>query len=546
MSTDKPHKNGESYNAGKVCTPEPKADCNYEKVIASTGYGLFNIFLLFAALPVAWTCIVDTTSTAFIINSTECIFELTMLKRGILLAAVFLGMTIAGLLWDFVLQDCITNRMGKRNILISGMLIEVTCNMLQLHATSFHEFTSLKFVSGLVIAGPLSVVMTFLSEFHDSKYQKNFGRWAGLLAAASIIMPAALAATLFLRTPWFHFTIYNNIYPTWRVYLLICASPSIFGLLMVCLLPESPKHLIARGKKREASQLLRAMYNLNNWRPVEEYSIPEFPSEIEQMSLSASCKNKLQESQAKLKELFSKHNLRTISTLLFLQCASMTGFHVMRLWVPPIWVMLNNFRVLVQKYYPKDELITMCEMIFPRIQKIDHTRCDYTLPDVESAVYINSTIIATSAVTFGFFFSLIATTQGKKLIVIMLMFFFSTIGCFTANWALKIPYMLVMVAIVIVGSRVVGNTILAYNIDKMPQHLRSTSASMLNVVGNFSGAVANVIFSVVLDFNCLAAFLGLGCVTLVCSLLPILLIEKERKNVETGMPEKYRKNDSEA
>ena len=51
----------------------------------------------------------------------------------------------------------------------------------------------------------------------------------------------------------------------------------------------------------------------------------------------------------------------------------------MRLWVPPLFVILNNFRVYLRQYYPDDEFITMCEMLYPRIQKLDYASCNYTL-----------------------------------------------------------------------------------------------------------------------------------------------------------------------
>lgn len=96
----------------------------------------------------------------------------------------------------------------------------------------------------------------------------------------------------------------------------------------------------------------------------------------------STCGDRLRDSISKLRALFSGPHSANVSILLFLQFCSMAGFHVMRLWVPPLWVMMNNFRVLLRQYYPKDEFVTMCEMIFPRVQKIDHAHCNYTLVNV--------------------------------------------------------------------------------------------------------------------------------------------------------------------
>lgn len=47
--------------------------------------------LFLAALPVAWTGIFDTTTTAFIIASAECDLRLTFFDKGVLCGFPFLG-----------------------------------------------------------------------------------------------------------------------------------------------------------------------------------------------------------------------------------------------------------------------------------------------------------------------------------------------------------------------------------------------------------------------------------------------------------------------
>lgn len=52
---------------------------------------MFNVMLFLAALPVAWTGIFDTTTTAFIIASAECDLRLTFFDKGVLCGFPFLG-----------------------------------------------------------------------------------------------------------------------------------------------------------------------------------------------------------------------------------------------------------------------------------------------------------------------------------------------------------------------------------------------------------------------------------------------------------------------
>ncbi|XP_014206973.1 solute carrier family 22 member 5 [Copidosoma floridanum] len=519
----------DTRNNNKVWTiEEPRLEQNttadYDKAVAETGFGLFNILLLLAAVPVGWTCIIDTTSTAFIINSTECIFELTMLRRGIAFATIFIGMVISGPIWDFFLQDSITDSFGKRNVMIVGLLFDAMCNVVWIHTNSYYVFILLKFISGILIAGPLSVVMAYLSEFHAQKHQKEFARWAGLLVGLSYILPAALAAVLFLQEPWSQLTIYNHFYPSWRVYLMICALPSILGLVLLCLMPKSPKHLMAQGKHKEALRLFRVMYCLNHFKASCNYPITELYSSRKDGETKIKFRDKVRERVSNLRTLFSGQHVNTISSILILQFGSMLGFNVMRLWVPPLFVMLNNFRVLLRSHYPKDEFITMCGMIFPRCRTIDRSSCNYTTPSVESAVYVNSTIIATSAVFFGFLFSFIFTTKIRRIIQITFLFLLATIGAFAANWVVKIPYMLAALAFVIVGCRIASNHILAHTSEVIPQPLRPTANSMINFIGNMGAAVGNIEFFSTIEIDCISAFFIIGFVTAVCAILvPIFL-----------------------
>ncbi|XP_016840770.1 synaptic vesicle glycoprotein 2A isoform X1 [Nasonia vitripennis] len=517
---------------------------DYEKAIATTGYGLFNILMLLAALPVGWTCVLDTTITAFFIQSTECDFELTLFRRGVAVGIVYIGMIIAGPLWDFIFQDCaISSFSGKRNVIIFGLVLDSICNILWAHATSYYSFVMYKFLNGILIAGPLSLLMPYLSEFHAPTYQQTFTNWASLLFVISNIFPPALASVFILRTHWLNFTIFNYFYETWRVYVLICTIPSIMGAIMVCLMPKSPKYLLTQGESKEALRVLKTMYSMNFFESASSFKIKTLVARQKMRnSLKNICRESLQDSISKLKMLFSQAYSRVFLILLALQFTSMLGFNTMRLWVPQLFITLNNFRVLVRSFNP-DKTITMCEMLFPRIQAdVDYSSCNYTLmPDVESAVYVNSTIIASSAVIFGFLFTVMTTTLMKKIIIIVMSFMISTIGSFGANWAVEIPYILALCSSIIVTSRIAGNIIIAYNAEVTPQNLRPTATKSINFMGNVGAAVGNIVFSTVLGLNCLTAFMGIGCLTLLCYVLSFYLLKKPIEEIKPDV-EKYTAN----
>ncbi|CAB0028233.1 unnamed protein product [Trichogramma brassicae] len=64
---------------------------SYDEAIRATGWGWYNVYLFLLCLPIAWSAVIDTTSTVFVLNSQECEFELTMFRRGIALCVIYMG-----------------------------------------------------------------------------------------------------------------------------------------------------------------------------------------------------------------------------------------------------------------------------------------------------------------------------------------------------------------------------------------------------------------------------------------------------------------------
>lgn len=63
----------------------------------------------------------------------------------------------------------------------------------------------------------------------------------------------------------------NLTIPAWRLILLIFTIPSIFGVLGLLFIPESPKFLLAQGRTDEALAVLRSVYAINTGLPKESF-----------------------------------------------------------------------------------------------------------------------------------------------------------------------------------------------------------------------------------------------------------------------------------
>ncbi|KAK2581246.1 hypothetical protein KPH14_008037 [Odynerus spinipes] len=533
MITELPKEEGRistiTGNGNSVETPP----ADYEKAISVTGFGLFNVLLFMAALPIGWTAAFDTTSPAFILASAECDLQLTFFRKGVLVAFPYIAMVATASLWDYV-----TIYVGRRTLFVLGLLADSILNILSTAVDSYHVFLLVKFISGVIVSGPLSMVMGYLTEFHSARYKARFATWSGFLFSIATIVPAALGFTI-LPLDW-HIDVFGKNYNTWRIYLLICSIPPVLGLVTASMLPESPKYLMQIGRNDLALKLFRRMYSMNTGKPANTFPIKALLVQKAQLPRSAlkAALEKMRIDLYNTKLLFSAPYLPAFSFVSFLQFGSMLGFNVMRLWVPHLFIILNNYDY--EHWAPADRAPTICEMLDRHAAKPGRPYLNCTNFDdacfewkINPSVYTNSTIIASSAVLFGFLTGFVITTTLRKKLVLLAAFLISLVSSFGINWAQAPPYMLTLAAAVIVTSRIAGNVVTAVNADVIPIPLRATSVTIMTTFGNLGAIIGNFIFSALLEFECLASFLGMGCFFVVCFFVTLLLPKPVRTSPQS-------------
>ncbi|KAG7197803.1 hypothetical protein KM043_001617 [Ampulex compressa] len=512
----------EDPNDGKISTiigvnraSEEPAD--YERAISKTGYGSFNLLILLAALPIAWAGLFDLTTGAFILASAECDLRLTFFRKGLLVAFPYIAMTATAFSWDYLAPY-----VGARSLFVLALLADCFLNVLGSATGSYHVFLLLKFLSGVLAGGPLAMVMPYLAEFHSAKYKARFSTWVGLVVAVGNIVPAALAFIV-LPLDW-KVEIFGREYNSWRIYLLICSIPQILGLVTAGALPQSPKYLTQAGLPERALGLLQRMYSMNTGKPADTFPIKALVAQRDDratLPLPKASMEKMRQSWYNARLLLSTPYLPAFGFVCVLQFGSMLGFNTMRLWVPHLFIVLNNFDA--DHWRTKWRAATMCEMLDRRasIPARPYLNCsnfedacfEWT---VRPVIYQNSTIIACSAVVFSFLISMATTTRFRKKFTMLAAFLISVVSSFGINWAQSAPYMLTLAAAIIVTTRIAGNIVTAVNVDVIPIPLRATGIGIVTAVGNLGAVVGNLVFSALLGPACIVAYTGLGLLFLGC------------------------------
>ncbi|XP_011056385.1 PREDICTED: synaptic vesicle glycoprotein 2B-like isoform X3 [Acromyrmex echinatior] len=469
-------------NADKIeitTTDSVNEPADFDTAISTTGYGLFNVLLLLAVLPIAWTAVFDTTTGGFILASAEYDFELTFFRKGMFVAFPYIGMTTTAFIWDYI-----TPYISMKILFIFALLGDSILNIVSSGVRSFYIYLLIKFISGILVGGPLAMVMTYLMEFHSARYKLRFTTWTGFLFAIANIIPAVIAFAI-LPLDW-HIDILGQDYDAWRIYLLICSIPPVVGLVTATMLPESPKYLMATGRSDAALKLLRRMYCMNTHQPADTFPIKALFVRQKTQLARPMLKDSLERMRISLyntKILLASH-LPAFCFVSFLQFGSMLGFHIMRLWVPQLFIIVSNFDE--KNWTPKERQPTFCELLDPHV----------TIPGRQ---YLNCSNFK------DVFFRHHCCSHGPP-----------DIG--GKQFRNKLG------AVSTVYADAGGG---GYRDDK---NSGDTSINILTTIGNVAAIVGNLIFSALLETECLIAFIGMGCFFSVCLCISLFFPQSVKKS----------------
>jgi putative MFS transporter len=156
---------------------------------------------------------------------------------------------IAGTLLGLCFFPRLADLAGRKTVYYLGVLLHV-----MLVATSFlvqndSLFYGLVFFMGLEQVARFTVGYVYLSEFCCDKFQRPFVTTLALFISAESAMVCAIY--------------FKSIGKRWEYFELVGLIMSVISLLSVCMIPESPRWLISRGKFKRAFEVYKKIAKFN-------------------------------------------------------------------------------------------------------------------------------------------------------------------------------------------------------------------------------------------------------------------------------------------
>ncbi|GLH07198.1 Organic cation transporter protein [Gryllus bimaculatus] len=238
-----------------------------EDALYITGTGKFHNLLLFSCGIGLIGVMMETFGVSFLIPSAQCDFNLSTADKGLLNAVYPVGMICGSHMWGYL-----ADTRGRKKALVASYLLDGLCAIISSFIPIFWIFLTFRFICGFLISGASSVIYAYFGEFHATENRNKGLMWLSVFIGIAICAQPGIAWLIIPQTwvwhlPW-------CLYKSWRVFIVICALPTLLAAIVTAFcLPETPKFLMAVGKKDEALNILRNMYVKNSGNSVVKYPV---------------------------------------------------------------------------------------------------------------------------------------------------------------------------------------------------------------------------------------------------------------------------------
>lgn len=161
-----------------------------------------------------------------------------------------LGFAVSSLGWGAMLGNAIagplSDRFGRRRVLLGTALLFVMSSLLAASATSFPSFVAARIVGGLAVGGAILIAPVYIAEIAPADKRGS------LVSLNQLMIVIGISASFFSNYFLLDLGEHN-----WRYMLGVQIVPALLYFTLLWFVPESPRWLLLKGKDEAALQVLR-------------------------------------------------------------------------------------------------------------------------------------------------------------------------------------------------------------------------------------------------------------------------------------------------
>ncbi|KAJ8919147.1 hypothetical protein NQ315_012133 [Exocentrus adspersus] len=497
----------------------------FEQAVTMTGFGKFNILLILLILPGMWAPIFETTTMSYSFAFAHCDLDLTLEDKGYLNSITYLGMVLSAPLWGFLFDT-----LGRRKLLIGGFLLDALFVIVSGFAQSTTALMACKFFGGLIINGPYAAMITYISEFHSSKYRSRIQLVIGTMnSLGSVALP--LLAWLVLPQS-LDVSLFNGYFKmhSWNFFLLASGLPALYSGIAFIFVPESPKFLMTVGKNKKALEIFQNVYSINTGKSADSFAIKELVDETKinednkhggHVTANRTMVQALKEGWQQITPLFYPPFLSKFLLVCSIQFCVIQSLNILRLWTPQIFQAIEDYG-----QYNNGSSASLCTVI--ELLKPSHAATDCKINADNSGVYINSIIIAVVIMCGYGVTGFIINVLGKKRVMIIFSFL-GGIASSSLYFSQNLFTTVALSSVFITLTSVCSYVLLAAIVDLFPTTLRTLTVALTMMMARAGAMIGNLLFPVLLRLGCEPPFFYIGSIIIISAVLCFLLPNTENK-----------------
>jgi MFS transporter, SP family, arabinose:H+ symporter len=164
-----------------------------------------------------------------------------------------LGWAVSSLGWGALAGNAfagvLSDRLGRRRVLLCAAALFVLSASLAALATTLAAFVVARIVGGLAVGAAILIAPVYIAEIAPAN------RRGGLVSLNQLMIVIGISASFFSN--YFLLDVGEH---NWRWMLGVQVFPALLYLLLLSLIPESPRWLVIKGRDEQALEVLTRVY----------------------------------------------------------------------------------------------------------------------------------------------------------------------------------------------------------------------------------------------------------------------------------------------
>ncbi|XP_029959464.1 synaptic vesicle glycoprotein 2A [Salarias fasciatus] len=230
----------------------------YEVILQECGHGKFQWTLYFVLGLALMADGVEIFVVGFVLPSAEKDMCLSEPNKGMLGLIVYLGMMVGAFVWGGL-----ADRIGRRQTLLISLSINSVFAFFSSFVQGYVSFLFCRLASGVGIGGSIPIVFSYYSEFLAQEKRGEHLSWLCMFWMIGGIYASAMAWAIIPHYGWSFQMGSAYQFHSWRVFVLVCAFPSVAAISALTTMPESPRFYLENGKHDEAWMILKQVHDTN-------------------------------------------------------------------------------------------------------------------------------------------------------------------------------------------------------------------------------------------------------------------------------------------